>query len=166
MSRVVFGCQACASAFLYFVGELAHGLLRNAAPFTMTKRRVGLIDCCQDFCAGTLAVFPQGKSFPHGIFFPVEPAACDGVADKRLLVRCELYFHHFQNTEKRANPATLKTGHFTPAAVARPGSGLLPGAVGGEENRLSRGQAGGRGADGDLAGPQSRAHCRHGPALV
>ena len=118
MSRVVFGCQACASAFLYFVGELAHGLLRNAAPFTMTKRRVGLIDCCQDFCAGTLAVFPQGKSFPHGIIFPVEPAACDGVADKRLLVWCELYFHRFQNTEKRASPSlvsykmSLERGRF------------------------------------------------------
>src|ERR1017187_78480 len=110
MSRLVFCCQACASAFLYFVGELAHGLLRNSAPFAMTKRSVGLIDCSQDFCAGTLAVFPQGKSFPHGIFFRVEPAACDGVADKRLLVWCELYFHRFQNTEKRASPATSELG--------------------------------------------------------
>src|ERR1039457_570396 len=34
------------------------------------------------------------------------------------------------------------------------------------ENYLSRGQAGRRGADGDLAGRGSRAHHGHGPALV
>src|ERR1035437_5806490 len=34
VSRRVLCCQTCASAFLHFVGELAHGLLRNVAAFT------------------------------------------------------------------------------------------------------------------------------------
>jgi hypothetical protein len=34
----------------------------------------------------------------HRFFLPVEPATLDRVADKRLLVWCELYFHRLQGS--------------------------------------------------------------------
>jgi hypothetical protein len=95
--------KACPSAFLHFVGEFAHGLLRNVAAFTPSQRSLGPIDGGDDFCAGTLAFFPHDKSLLYRVFFPVEAAALDSVADKCLLVWCELNFHRFQGTEKRAD---------------------------------------------------------------
>jgi hypothetical protein len=35
----------------------------------------------------------------HRFFLPVEPPTLDSVADKRLLVWCELYFHRFQGSK-------------------------------------------------------------------
>ena len=43
---------------------------------------------------------PKAKGFLHRIFFAVKPSALDSLTDKGLLVRGELYFHHFELTEK------------------------------------------------------------------
>jgi hypothetical protein len=43
---------------------------------------------------------PKAKGFLHRIFFAVKPSALDSLTDKGLLVRGELYFHHFEVTEK------------------------------------------------------------------
>ena len=91
--------QTCASTFLHFAGKFAHGLLRNVAVFTTSERSLGPIDGGENFQAGTLAFFPHGERLMHRFFLPVEPAALDSVADKRLLVCCELYFHRFQGSK-------------------------------------------------------------------
>ena len=54
---------------------------------------LGLIECHQQFHPGTLALFPQGKGFPHRVFFVVQPSALNGLPDKGFLARGELYFH-------------------------------------------------------------------------
>ena len=73
---------------------------RDDAAFASGKGGAGLIDCNENFRAGALTFFPQGKGFLHRIFFAVKPSALNSLTDKGLLVRCELYFHHFQGTEK------------------------------------------------------------------
>jgi hypothetical protein len=54
---------------------------------------LGLIECHQQFHPGALALFPQGKGFPHRVFFVVQPSALNGLPDKGFLARGELYFH-------------------------------------------------------------------------
>jgi hypothetical protein len=87
------------SALLHFCGKVAHGLLRDDAAFTPGKGGFRLIDGNENFHAGALAFFPQGKGFLHRIFLAVKPSALNSLADKRLLVWCELHFHHFHGTE-------------------------------------------------------------------
>jgi len=75
-------------------------LLRDDSAFVAGKGGFGLIDGNENFCAGALTFFPQGKAFLHRIFFAVKPSALNSLTDKGLLVRGELYFHHFEVTEK------------------------------------------------------------------
>jgi hypothetical protein len=96
------------SALLNFSGEIAHGLLRDDAAFASGKGRFGHIDCDENFRAGPLAFFPQGKRFLHRIFLAVKPSALNSLTDKRFLVRGELHFHSFQGTGKSAPKQTQK----------------------------------------------------------
>jgi DNA-binding XRE family transcriptional regulator len=75
-------------------------LLRDNAAFASGKGGFGFIDGNENFRAGALTFFPQGKGFVHRIFFAVKPSALNSLTDKGLLVRGELYFHQFQGTEK------------------------------------------------------------------
>jgi hypothetical protein len=61
--------------------KVEHGLLRDDAPLAMGKGSVRLIDCGKNFRADTFAFFPQGKSFLHRIFFALQPATLNSVAD-------------------------------------------------------------------------------------
>jgi hypothetical protein len=81
------------SALLHFCGK--GGLLRDDAAFTSGQGGFSLIDGNENFHAGALTLFPQGKGFLHRIFLAVEASTSNRLADKRLLVRCELYFHPF-----------------------------------------------------------------------
>ena len=99
LSRVV-GHKPVPSALLHFSGKVAHGLLRDEAAFTSGKGGFRLIDGNENFHAGALAFFPQGKGFLYRIFLAVKPAALNSLADKGPLVRCELYFHRFYGSEK------------------------------------------------------------------
>ena len=66
---VQFGQKAGASSFLYFPGELLHGLLRNNAAFSTSKRSPGVIEREKKFRSLTLAFFPQGKRLLHRVLF-------------------------------------------------------------------------------------------------
>jgi hypothetical protein len=71
---------------LHFRRKVAHGLLRDDPPFATGKGSVRLIDCGENFRAGSLAFFPQGKSFLHRIFLALQPTTLNRVTDERLLV--------------------------------------------------------------------------------
>src|SRR5208337_5158045 len=92
--------ESVPSALLHFCRKVAHGLLRDDAAFASGNGDFSLIECNENFRAGALAFFPQGKGFLHRVFFAVKPSALNCLTDKRLLVRCELYFHRLHGTEK------------------------------------------------------------------
>jgi hypothetical protein len=78
------------SPLLHFSGKIVHGLLRDDAAFPSGKGSFGFIDCNENFRTGALTFFPQGKGFPHRIFFAVKPSALNSLPDKGLLVLGEL----------------------------------------------------------------------------
>jgi hypothetical protein len=100
-ARGLLCCESIPSTPLHFSGQFAHGLLRDEAPFTSSQGGFRLIDCNENFRSGAFTFFPQGKGFQDRIFFPVKPSTLNRLADKRLLIGGELYFHHLQGTEKR-----------------------------------------------------------------
>src|ERR1035437_415550 len=91
--RILLGGEACTTTLLYAFGELTHRLLRNGTTFAACERGFCLIDCGKDFSAGTLALFPQGKCFPQGVFLVLKASALNGMADECLLIRGQIYFH-------------------------------------------------------------------------
>jgi hypothetical protein len=91
--RLLFGGKAGTSAPLHLIGKLAHGFLRDEAPFSTSKRGFRLIDGGEDFRTGALAFLPERKGFLHCVFLAPEPSALDGLTNKRFLVGCELHFH-------------------------------------------------------------------------
>jgi hypothetical protein len=65
----LFCSQPGKAAAFYIVGKLhCFFSARNPAAFTAPERRLGLIDGCQNFSTAALANFPQGQSFPQGVF--------------------------------------------------------------------------------------------------
>ena len=66
---VQFGQEAGASSFLHILGELLHGLLRDNAAFSTSKRSPGVIEREKKFRPLPLAFFPQGKRLLHGVLF-------------------------------------------------------------------------------------------------
>jgi hypothetical protein len=56
---LLFGGKAGASTLHYLLGKLAHGLLRDRAPFATGQRGFRLIDGGQDFRARTFTFLPQ-----------------------------------------------------------------------------------------------------------
>jgi hypothetical protein len=66
---VQFGQKAGASSFLHFLGEFLHGLLRDYAAFSTSKRSPGVIEREKKFRPLPLAFFPQGKRLLHGVLF-------------------------------------------------------------------------------------------------
>ena len=76
--------------------QFAHGFLRDGAPFTTSKASFRFINGSKDFHAVAFPLLPQGKSSLHRVFLAPKPPAIDGLADKRLLVGTELYFHTFK----------------------------------------------------------------------
>ena len=96
MRRVLLGGKSATPALLYLLGQLAHGLLRDDAPFAARKRSLRLIDRGKDFRSAALPVLPQGKRFFHRVFLNAEASALNGLADKRLLVWRELHFHRLK----------------------------------------------------------------------
>jgi hypothetical protein len=85
-------------------------LLRDDSAFAAGKGGFGLIDGNENFCAGALTFFPQGKAFLHRIFFAVKPSALNSLTDKGLLVRGELDFHRFQGNGKASLQTSAKVG--------------------------------------------------------
>ncbi len=75
--------------------------------FATGKGSVRLIDCGENFRAGTLAFFPQGKSFLHRIFLALQPATLNRVTDERLLVWRKFHFHcvRVRESHSRSNSA-------------------------------------------------------------
>ena len=96
VGRWLFCSKARASALLHFLGQLAHGGLRDAAAFAARNGCFGFIDGGKDFGAGAFALRPQAKGFLYRIFFAVQASAFDGMADKCFLIGGETYFHVLQ----------------------------------------------------------------------
>jgi hypothetical protein len=68
------------------------------------------VNGCQNFRAGTLALFPKGKSFLYSVPLAVEASALNSLADKRLLIGGKVYFHAILRVGgRRAAAASLKT---------------------------------------------------------
>ncbi|HEX7424327.1 MAG TPA: hypothetical protein VF311_10655, partial [Terriglobales bacterium] len=87
------GGKAGASTLRHLLGKLAHGLLRDRAPFAAGKRGFRLIDGGQDFRAATFPLLPQRKRFLHRVFLASKPPTVNRLPDKRPLVRSELHVH-------------------------------------------------------------------------
>ena len=89
----MFGGKAGTSTLRHLLGKLAHGLLRDRAPFATGKGGFRLIDGRKDFRTPTFPLLPQGKSFFYGVFLASKPAAVNCLPNKGPLVGCELHFH-------------------------------------------------------------------------
>jgi hypothetical protein len=66
---VQFGQKAGASSFLHLLGKLLHGLLRDNAAFSTSKRSSGVIEREKKCRPLPLAFFPQGKRLLHSVLF-------------------------------------------------------------------------------------------------
>lgn len=89
----MFGGKAGASTLRHLLGKLAHGLLRDRAPFATGKGGFRLVDGGKDFRTPAFPLLPQGKSFLYRVFLASKPTAVNCLPDKGPLVRCELHFH-------------------------------------------------------------------------
>ena len=85
--------KAGTSATLHVLRKRPHRFLRNATPFATAKGSFGLINCGKDFRTGVLAFLSQGERFFHRILFAQNASAFDRLANKRLLIRGQMYFH-------------------------------------------------------------------------
>jgi hypothetical protein len=63
------------------------------APFAACDGGLGHVNSGQNLRAATFALFPQGERFLDRVFLTVESATFNSLADKRFLIRCEVYFH-------------------------------------------------------------------------
>jgi hypothetical protein len=88
-----FGGQAGSSTLRHLLGKLAHGLLRDLAPFATGERGFRLIDGGKDFRAAPFPLLPQRKSFLYRVFLASKPPAVNRLLDKGPLVGGELHFH-------------------------------------------------------------------------
>jgi hypothetical protein len=68
-------------------GRGTHGFLRDDPSFATGKRSFRLIDCCKDFGAYALTLFPQEKGFLHRLFLAQQPSAFDSLAGKASVKR-------------------------------------------------------------------------------
>ena len=127
---------------------------------------------------------PEVKRRRNRLRHQVVPRACIGGAGFSLPIRAKLRLLHQTLRAPRREPPLPKSNAGGTACATKSCRvlALVGQASAGQserssdyytrpsghhgENRLSRSQTSGRGADRDLAGPRCRAHCRHGPALV
>src|SRR5437763_5777435 len=91
--RVLLRGEPSASTPFHCLRKFAHGVRRDGEAFAASKRGFGLINGGKNFRSGALALLPQGQCFLHGVFFAPEASTVNGLADKRLLVGCELHLH-------------------------------------------------------------------------
>ena len=77
------------ATLLYFRRQVTHGFRRNDSSRPGAEGGFRFIDGQENFGASAFALFPEGKSFLHRIFFAAEPPGLNGLADKRFLVRRE-----------------------------------------------------------------------------
>jgi len=88
-----FGRKPRSSTLSHLLGKLAHGFLRDRAPFATGKRSFRLIDGGQDFRAATFPLLPQRKSFLYRVFLASKPPAVNRLLDNGPLIGGELHFH-------------------------------------------------------------------------
>jgi len=77
----------------HFLGQHVHGLFGDRAPLPARKRSFRQIHAGQNFRSATLALLPERQGFLYCVFFALKPAGLDPLADERLLVRRQVYFH-------------------------------------------------------------------------
>ena len=71
-------------------------------PFAARKRSFRFINRRKNFQTSPLAFFPQGQRFLHRVFLTAKPAHFDCLADERLLVWGQMYFHTLRVRVKKA----------------------------------------------------------------
>jgi hypothetical protein len=89
----MFAAKAGSPTLRHLLSKLAHGFLRDRAPFATGKRGFRLIDGGKDFRAAAFPLLPQRKSFLHRVFLASKPPAVNRLPDKSPLVGGELHFH-------------------------------------------------------------------------
>jgi len=75
------------------LGQCAHGFLSDFDAFAAANRGSSNIDGGEKLRAATFSLDPKRHCCLHGIFGALKPAALDGLADKILLLRSEVYLH-------------------------------------------------------------------------
>lgn len=82
--RTLLGGKADASARLHALGKFTHGFARDDAGIAPGKRSFSLIDSGKNFRPAALALFPQRKCFPDGVFLAPKASTFNSLADKRF----------------------------------------------------------------------------------
>ena len=82
-----------ARAALHILSQFTHRFLRYGAAFAPGHSAFGFIHSRQYFQSATLSFFPQRERFLNSVVLAVKSSALDGLANKGLLIRGELYFH-------------------------------------------------------------------------
>jgi hypothetical protein len=84
------------AALFDFFRQFAHGVLGDNASFTAGQRSLGIVEGGQEFRPLALSLFPQKKSFLHGIFLALKTSALNRLPNKRFLIGAEMHFHSIQ----------------------------------------------------------------------
>src|ERR1019366_7046366 len=106
---ILLGGKPRHTAPLDVFGELGHVFVcRDSAPLAARQGRLGSIDGPQDFQTPPLALFPKRHGFPHRILVAAEPASLNALADERLLVGSQMYFHMSSRLGSRQGKCQVK----------------------------------------------------------
>jgi hypothetical protein len=81
------------AAPFHILGQRAHGFPGYFGAFAAINRSFRNIDSRKDFAAAAFTLDPKLHRGLHGIFWTLQPAACDGLPHKILLLRREVYLH-------------------------------------------------------------------------
>jgi len=85
--------ELCPAAPFHVFGQCAHGFLGDFDTFAAVNRGFSDIHGGENFGAATFPLDPKRHSCLHRIFGAPKPAALDGLPDKILLLRGEVYLH-------------------------------------------------------------------------
>jgi hypothetical protein len=77
----------------HVLGQCTHGFLGDFDAVAPINRGFRDIDSGEDFGVAAFALDPKRHCGLHGIFRPLNPAACDGLLNKILLLGSEVYLH-------------------------------------------------------------------------
>jgi hypothetical protein len=89
----MLGGELRPAAPFYFLGQCAHGFLRDFDAIAAIDRGFRDIDGGENFRAATFSLDPKRYCCLHRIFGALKPAALDGLPDKILLLGGEVYLH-------------------------------------------------------------------------
>ena len=101
--------KAGATSLFHFVGHLPHRFQCDRAPSAPRERSLRRVHGGENFRAGALALFPQGKSLLDSVFLAMEASALDRLTDKCFLIGRKLYFHATQGRRRQVGCQQTQT---------------------------------------------------------